>query len=54
MSTKVPLITLNNGNTIPQIGYGVYLIEGDEKTEECVIEALKIGYRHIDTVYLLK
>ena len=52
MSTsKVPLITLNNGNTIPQLGYGVYCIEGNEKTENCVLEALKIGYRHIDTAH---
>ena len=49
--SKVPLITLNNGNTIPQLGYGVYCIEGNEKTENCVLEALKIGYRHIDTAY---
>ena len=49
--SKVPLITLNNGNTIPQLGYGVYCIEGNEKTENCVLEALKIGYRHIDTAH---
>ena len=48
---NIPLIVLNNGKTIPQLGYGVYCIEGDEKTENCVLEALKIGYRHIDTAH---
>ena len=52
MSTSnIPLITLNNGKTIPQLGYGTYCIEGDKKTENCVLEALKIGYRHIDTAH---
>ena len=52
MSTSnIPLLKLNNGKTIPQLGYGTYCIEGDEKTENCVLEALKIGYRHIDTAH---
>lgn len=50
MSTAVPSIELNNGNKIPQLGYGVYCIP-PEKTEECVLEALKVGYRHIDTAH---
>lgn len=50
MSTVVPSIELNNGNKIPQLGYGVYCIP-PEKTEECVLEALKVGYRHIDTAH---
>ena len=40
-SHQVPLITLNNGQKIPQIGFGVYLIPPEE-TEKCVLEALKI------------
>src|ERR687884_893434 len=44
----VPNITLNDGNTIPQLGFGVFLIE-PENTAEAVSEALEIGYRHIDT-----
>ncbi|MDK6553072.1 aldo/keto reductase, partial [Escherichia coli] len=44
----VPIIELNDGNTIPQLGYGVFKVEPD-KTEELVLEALKVGYRHIDT-----
>ena len=43
-------IVLNNGIKIPQLGYGVYKIEKD-KAEECVLNALKVGYRHIDTAY---
>src|SRR3990170_1006191 len=44
----VPNITLNDGNTIPQLGFGVFQIE-PENTAEAVSEALEIGYRHIDT-----
>lgn len=47
MST-VPGITLNDGDTIPQLGFGVYQIKPKD-TAEAVGEALKIGYRHIDT-----
>ena len=44
----VPDITLNDGNKIPQLGFGVYQIEPGE-TAEAVGRALEIGYRHIDT-----
>jgi 2,5-diketo-D-gluconate reductase A len=44
----VPNITLNDGNAIPQLGFGVFQIE-PENTVEAVSEALKVGYRHIDT-----
>ena len=47
MST-VPDIALNDGNTIPQLGFGVFQIEPGE-TAEAVTEALRVGYRHIDT-----
>lgn len=50
-SPKIPVIELNNGQKIPQLGYGVYLIPNGE-TEKCVLEALKIGYRHIDTAHV--
>ena len=45
---EVPNTTLNDGNTIPQLGFGVFQIE-PENTVEAVSEALEIGYRHIDT-----
>jgi 2,5-diketo-D-gluconate reductase A len=44
----VPNITLNDGNTIPQLGFGVFQIESGDTTE-AVSEALQVGYRHIDT-----
>lgn len=44
----VPLITLNDGHTIPQLGYGVFKVDPDE-TERLVSTALEVGYRHIDT-----
>ena len=47
MST-VPSITLNDGNTTPQHGFGVFQIPPDE-TAAAVHSALDIGYRHIDT-----
>ena len=51
-SSKIPMIELNNGLKIPQLGYGVYLIPNNGETEKCVLEALKIGYRHIDTAHM--
>ena len=47
----VPDITLNDGNTIPQLGFGVYQIEPGD-TAQAVGEALGIGYRHIDTAQM--
>ncbi|WP_205668834.1 aldo/keto reductase [Alloscardovia theropitheci] len=42
-------IRLNDGNTIPAIGFGVFLIPADGSTYTAVKEALEVGYRHIDT-----
>ena len=47
MST-VPTIDLNDGNRIPQLGFGVFQIPPDD-TADAVKTALDIGYRHIDT-----
>jgi 2,5-diketo-D-gluconate reductase A len=47
MST-VPAITLNNGTTIPQLGFGVYQVP-PEDAASVVKTALEVGYRHIDT-----
>lgn len=44
-------LTLNDGNTIPQFGFGTYMIEGDVETEKVCNEALPLGYRHIDTAH---
>ncbi len=44
-------VTLNNGCKIPQFGLGVYQIQGDADTKKACLEALKLGYRHIDTAH---
>ena len=41
-------IKLANGIQIPLLGFGVYQILPEE-TEQAVINAVKAGYRHIDT-----
>jgi 2,5-diketo-D-gluconate reductase A len=46
--SAVPTIDLNDGQTIPQLGFGVFQIDPDE-TAEAVTRALEVGYRHIDT-----
>jgi 2,5-diketo-D-gluconate reductase A len=44
----VPSLVMNNGLEIPQLGFGVFLIPPEE-TKQAVAEALKAGYRLIDT-----
>jgi diketogulonate reductase-like aldo/keto reductase len=44
----IPTLTLNNGLTMPALGYGVFQTPADE-TQTVVEEALRVGYRHIDT-----
>jgi 2,5-diketo-D-gluconate reductase A len=46
--SSVPSITLNDGNTIPQLGFGVFQIRPDQ-TAAAVRSALEVGYWHIDT-----
>jgi 2,5-diketo-D-gluconate reductase A len=46
--SDVPEISLNNGQSIPQFGFGVFQIDPDD-TVEAVQQALAAGYRHIDT-----
>lgn len=41
-------VTLSNGVKMPQLGYGVYQVTKDE-CERCVLDALKVGYRAVDT-----
>lgn len=42
-------LSLNNGNTIPTIGLGVYRMTDDEQTIDVLLNAFELGYRHIDT-----
>lgn len=46
--SQVPNITLNNGVTIPQLGFGVFQIAPAD-TKKATLDALEVGYRHIDT-----
>ena len=48
MMTKIPEVALNNGVTMPMLGFGVFLIPPEE-TERAVLQALEAGYRSIDT-----
>ena len=41
-------VTLNNGVRIPMLGYGVFQVPGEE-CERCVLDAISVGYRPIDT-----
>ncbi len=51
--TTVPSLTLADGRTIPQIGFGVFLVPGDE-AQGAVETALETGYRHIDTAMIYR
>jgi 2,5-diketo-D-gluconate reductase A len=55
MSTvsTVPTLTLNDGNEIPQLGFGVFQIPPPD-TAEAVRRALDVGYRHIDTAEMYR
>ncbi|RZB19182.1 aldo/keto reductase [Streptomyces sp. F001] len=46
--TSIPIVTLNNGVTMPQLGFGVFQVP-DEETTAAVASALRAGYRSIDT-----
>ena len=48
MTTSAPTLTLNDGHTIPQLGFGVFKVDPDETTR-IVSDALEVGYRHLDT-----
>jgi 2,5-diketo-D-gluconate reductase A len=47
----IPVITLNNGVEIPQLGFGVFQIE-PAQTREATLVAFEVGYRHIDTAQM--
>lgn len=50
-STAVPSLSLNDGASIPQLGFGTWQIPSDDAIE-AVLTALEIGYRHIDTAQM--
>ncbi len=49
--SSIPDIALNNGVTIPQFGFGVFLVP-PEQTAAATARALELGYRHIDTAQM--
>jgi 2,5-diketo-D-gluconate reductase A len=51
--STVPTLTLNDGNEIPQLGFGVFQIPPPD-TAEAVRTALEAGYRHIDTAEMYR
>ena len=46
--SAVPDIMLNNGKTIPQLGFGVFQVKPAD-TVEAASAALQAGYRHIES-----
>lgn len=48
------LATLRNGIKIPMIGFGVWQVDNETEAPQAVAEALKVGYRHIDTAAVYK
>ncbi len=50
---NVPNLTLNDGNTIPQLGFGVFQVP-PEDTARITGEAFEAGYRHIDTAEMYR
>jgi len=51
--SSVPTIALNDGNPIPQLGFGVFQVQPDQ-TAAAVRAALEVGYRHIDTAEMYR
>lgn len=49
VSAKMENVILNNGVKMPLLGFGTYLLRDRFECEQCVLNALNIGYRLIDT-----
>ena len=60
IETPIPLLKLNDGNTIPMLGYGTGTAwytsneSVDRKTVEAIKTAIKLGYSHIDAAEVYK
>jgi diketogulonate reductase-like aldo/keto reductase len=48
-SNTEPTYIMNNGLTIPQMAFGLYLVPADEQGEQIIVQAIDAGYRHFDT-----
>lgn len=49
MSALTDTYALSNGNQIPKIGFGTWLLKDGDECYHAVADALRLGYRHIDT-----
>lgn len=49
MASTIPNVTLNNGVTMPILGFGVFQMPDDAECERAVRDALDVGYRLLDT-----
>jgi diketogulonate reductase-like aldo/keto reductase len=47
--SEEPVVTLNNGTTIPQLAFGMYQVPANEQGEAIVANAIQAGYRHFDS-----
>ncbi|WP_229122595.1 aldo/keto reductase, partial [Bacteroides uniformis] len=47
----MPMLKLNNGIEMPQFGIGTFTLPDNETTVKLLVQALKRGYRHIDTAH---
>ncbi|RUQ26658.1 aldo/keto reductase [Peribacillus cavernae] len=54
MKNVQDIVTLHNGVKMPQLGFGVFKVEGGSQTVESVKKALEVGYRAIDTAAVYK
>ncbi len=48
MESLIPTLQLNSGTSIPQLGFGVFLVDPKD-TQQVVEDAIEVGFRHIDT-----
>lgn len=46
------IVTLNNGNEMPAVGYGTFRVKDSNELADMVVVAIKEGYRHIDTAHI--
>ncbi|MBQ6788595.1 MAG: aldo/keto reductase [Clostridia bacterium] len=51
MNKLTDSFVLSNGVKVPCVGYGTYLAPNGDVTKNSVVEALKVGYRHVDTAF---
>ncbi len=51
MNKLTDTFVLSNGVKVPCVGYGTYLTPDGEVAKNSVMEALKVGYRHVDTAF---